>query len=336
MNVNIGGVASPSNGSRGLSAPCDISVVLCTWNRAAVLPSALKDIAAQEAGGARYEIIIVDNNSSDSTPRVIESFQRTSPVPVTHVFEKKQGLSYARNAGIAAASAPVVAFTDDDVTVTPGWVSAIRRAFEEFPQVSFIGGKVLPIWPSRIPSWISSRLSSLALQDYGDKSFFVTAGAERKCLIGANLACRREVFDRVGPFAPELQRVEGGIGSMEDEEFEARATAAGETGLYDPRIVVRVPVPDERLTKRYHRSWYFEHGRFLSLHRDAEIERSSFRMLGVPGHLFRGAGENARRWIAATAKGEPADAFFHQLQLCLFAGFFSDRLRNLGRSRAYS
>jgi glucosyl-dolichyl phosphate glucuronosyltransferase len=315
--------------------PCDISVVLCTWNRAAILPATLKDIAAQEAGGARYEIIIVDNNSSDSTSRVIESFQRTSPVPVTHLLEKKQGVSYARNAGIAAASAPVIAFTDDDIAVTPGWISAIRRTFEEFPQVSFVGGKVLPIWPKRIPPWISPGLSSLALQDYGDKSYFITAG-EGKCLIAANLACRREVFDRVGFFAPELQRVEGSIGSMDDFEFEARATAAGEIGLYDPRIVVHAPVPDERLTKRYHRSWYFGHGRFLSLHRHPEVERSSFRLRGVPGHLYRGAAKDARRWIAATAKGEPADAFFHQLRLCLFAGFFSDRLRNRGRSREYS
>jgi len=94
----------------------DVSVVLSTYNRAHVLPRALDSLLDQDHDHARYEVIAVDNNSTDGTREHIESFS-TRASNLRYVFEAKQGLSHARNAGILAARAPLIAFTDDDVRV---------------------------------------------------------------------------------------------------------------------------------------------------------------------------------------------------------------------------
>ena len=93
----------------------EVSVVLSTYNRCHILPDALESLLAQE-GGVSYEIILVDNNSTDRTREVVESFIARGATNLTYVFEGRQGLSYGWNSGIAHARAPVIAFTDDDVS----------------------------------------------------------------------------------------------------------------------------------------------------------------------------------------------------------------------------
>src|SRR3954466_14429632 len=98
----------------------DLSIVLCTYNRAALLERAL--IALRDSSGApRAELIVVDNNSSDATPGVVGSFA-AGPLAGRYAGEPRQGLSYARNTGILRASAPLLAFTDDDVEAGPDWI----------------------------------------------------------------------------------------------------------------------------------------------------------------------------------------------------------------------
>ncbi len=90
-----------------------------------------------------------------------------------YVFEGQQGLSYARNAGVAAARAPLIAFTDDDVRAACDWVVSIKRAFDEHPEVDCIGGKVLPRWLSDPPLWLTrEHWPPLALVDYGETQFY--------------------------------------------------------------------------------------------------------------------------------------------------------------------
>jgi glycosyltransferase involved in cell wall biosynthesis len=305
----------------------DVSVVLCTWNRADVLPQALDGLAAQEARGTRYELLLVDNNSTDATRQVIESFIGRCPVPARYLFEAKQGLSHARNAGIASARGALVAFTDDDVFVSPDWVFSLKRAFDDFPQAAFIGGKVLPVWRGSMPKWMDPSHAGLAVQDYGNEVRVLSDPANRVCLIGANLACRRELFDQIGLFAPELQRVKDSVGSMEDDEFEGRAISAGKLGVYDPRIVIKVSVPEDRMSKRYHRKWHFGHGYFLALQKDPSIEQSSLRLLGVPGHMYRSAVSHGISAILKRIKGDRRKAFIHETAIWMFLGYFWRRIR---------
>src|SRR3954466_1676472 len=104
-----------ASGTITISEAVDISAIVCTYNRSGVLKEALARIAAQQAEGLRYEVIVVDNNSTDNTRQVIEAFVAASRCSVRYVCERQQGVSHARNAGIAASTAPLLAFFDDDV-----------------------------------------------------------------------------------------------------------------------------------------------------------------------------------------------------------------------------
>ncbi len=304
-----------------------ITVVVCTWNRAPYLERAVLKIISQSSPHPRYELVIVDNNSTDHTKVVVDAIQKIASVPVIYVFEGRQGLSHARNTGIRSARAPLVAFTDDDVEVPEDWVRNMHRAFTAHPEADFIGGRVSPIWPGSPPRWATACLGGFALQDYGEASFRVDQMNPRKCLVGANLICKRDLFDQVGFFDPKLQRVKDSIGSMEDDEFEARAVAAGKAGIYDPNVVVNVPVPADRLNKWYHRQWSLGHGRFLARARDPELESSSRRILGVPGHMYRSALNSVVKYCRAVLRSDPVTAFHHELKVLAFLGFFCNRVR---------
>jgi glycosyltransferase involved in cell wall biosynthesis len=310
----------------------EVSVVISTYNRCNLLPTALASIFEQDSGAINYEVIVVDNNSTDRTRFVVESFVERANVSLKYIFEEKQGVSYARNAGIAAASAPIVAFFDDDVYVSPDWLTNIKRIFEEHPEIGCVGGKVLPQWSSEPPLWLTKdHWSPLALQDHGDSPFYVNTDRQI-CLVSANLALRREVFERIGVFAPELQRVKGSIGSMEDAEFELRFYQTGGQGLYEPSLMVSAPVELERLKKAYHRKWHTGHGHFYALMREEEFERTSARFFDVPSHMYSQAAKNVVCLLKNSLQKKEAKAFWHETQLRFFIGFFRLRKREFFRS----
>src|SRR5687768_12492925 len=109
--------------------PPDISVVVCTYNRAALLPQALRSLFAQKIENLDYEIVVVDNNSSDDTPAAVESLKSESPVPLRYVRESRQGNAYARNAGVEQAAGSIIAYLDDDCIADENWVAIIKSAF---------------------------------------------------------------------------------------------------------------------------------------------------------------------------------------------------------------
>ena len=136
------------------------------------------------------------------------------------------------------------------------------------------------------------------------------------CLIGANIAVRRQVCERAGGFSTEVQRVRDGIGSTEDYDFQLRALSAGASAWYDPQLLVRAPVPRERLMKQYHRAWHKGHGRFYALMRDPSFERSQLgTFLGVPAHVYRSALREVAGWGASLLSRRSAAAFAHELRL---------------------
>lgn len=305
-----------------------LSVILSTYNRGELLNDALRSVLAQnDAITPPFELIVVDNNSTDSTREIVERLAAEDE-RVRYTFEPQQGLSYARNAGLLEARAPLIAFTDDDVRAQPDWVAAIVRAFGEHPEADVVGGRVLPLWPAVPPEWLTrDHWAPLALVDYGDTLVAVTT-ENPICLVGANLAVRRSVFHVVGVFATDLQRVKDGIGSLEDHEFLLRLLRIGRKGVYDPRIMVRAEIQPNRLERVYHRRWHNGHGHFHARLRSEHMERTSVgTLLGVPAHLYRQALGDLVGWVRAKAVGEPARAFQHEVRLRFFEGFFQTRRR---------
>jgi GT2 family glycosyltransferase len=279
----------------------------------------------QVDGTPAYEVIVIDNNSTDATPDVVQRYLAAGHV--RYEFEARQGLSVARNRGVALARADLVAFTDDDVCVSRTWVRSIVQAFDSHPEADIVGGKVEPVWEDAPPAWLPQvGAAPLALADYGDEPFRITQ--ERPvCLLGANLAVRRRALDRTGGFSLAVQRVRQGIGSTEDYEFQVRARAGGSVAVYEPRIAVRAPVPRERLNKWYHRAWHRGHGRFYALMRDPSFERSRVgAFLGVPAHVFRGVLREAAGWGACLLTRRGATAFAHELRLRFLIGYAVQRI----------
>lgn len=301
----------------------DVSVVICTYNRGELLSEAVESVLSQAAEGTRYELIIVDNNSTDGTKEVVSALISRGHRNLRYVFESKQGLSNARNTGLEQARAPIIAFTDDDVRVASNWVRLIKRTFDQHSEVGFVGGKVLPRWNAQPPSWLTSdHWSPLALQDHGDTSFFSNS-ARPTCLVGANLAIRRELFAVVGNFNPAFGRI--GASSLDDHEWQLRAWNAGRKGLYVPELVVIADVQVERGGKAYHRLWHTGRGISCAMMRDPQLERGSAFLFGVPAPLFRHAGRDAVQWVAHTFQGDESKAFGCELRLRWLRSFFVHR-----------
>jgi glycosyltransferase involved in cell wall biosynthesis len=303
-----------------------LSIVLPTYNRSADLPRAVESVLQQTASPDVYELIVVDNNSADATSDLIAELSRQHHGRVSGVLEKRQGVSHARNTGIAGSRAGIVAFVDDDVRVAPDWVETILRAFGDDPQLECIGGKVLPEWPGPPPRWLTrAHWAPLALQDFGD-SPMVLSPDNPKGLISANLACRRAVLERVGGFSPTFQRVGDGIGSLEDDEWIRRLWKAGGRALYVPELVAYTAVPGDRLTRAYHRRWHRGHGGFYALLHADEVERTSRgSLLGVPAHMYRAGLEATAGWMSAALRGRMDQAFLHEVKLCFIRGFVARR-----------
>jgi glycosyltransferase involved in cell wall biosynthesis len=301
----------------------DISVVLCTWNRAVLLRGALDALVSQQ-DAPPHEILIVDNASTDDTRSLVHSFARLHP-QVRYESELRQGLSFARNTGTSHAKGRLIAFTDDDVRVGPGWMAALLKAETQHPEAAYFGGPVIPAWPSPVPRWLTERhWAPLGVQQYGSRPLRVDA-SQPLCLIGANLTVRRDALERIGPFDAAFQRVGEGAGSTEDQEWQMRAWAAGCHGVYDPSLEVSAVVGAERVRKRHHRAWHFGHGRHIARMRLPDMEQARYRLAGVPSHLVRSALADAAAWCARTLAADATAAFERETRLCFAAGFVRER-----------
>jgi glycosyltransferase involved in cell wall biosynthesis len=282
----------------------------------------------QDSRGTSYEVIVVDNNSTDATRRTLEELC-SKYENLSYHFESQQGVSYARNRGIAAARAPILAFTDDDIKPASNWVASVSEGFRRFPEADCIGGKVLPQTATEFPGWLTSKhWTPLALLDMGDEPVVLDV-LNGPGLVAANLAVRAAVFKEVGLFQPELQRVKSFIGSLEDHEFEMRLGAAKKRLMYLPELIVYAQVLDERLNKAYHRRWYRGHGYFYALMRNQQFESSKARLFDVPSHLYRRTCGNVVDWVRYRLKQNEELQLQQELELEFFWGFFRKRFADL-------
>src|SRR6185369_16589560 len=304
----------------------EVSVVIPTYNRSALLRSTVDSVLKQDTQ-TTFEVILIDNNSSDDTKDVVASLIETYPGKVRYVVERKQGNAHARNRGIEEAKGAIVAFVDDDVTVDKNWLTSLKTILDARSDLSFVGGKVLPQWNGPPPSWLTpDHWAPLALLDYGNDEFAISGNSPRG-LLTANIAFRRNVFEETGMFLPDLQRVKNMIGSMEDHEFLLRVCRSGKQGIYTPRMIATTHIDTERLTKAYHRRWHTGHGHFYAVLADPDWERSKFRLAGVPAHLFKETATNALLWCGRVLRGKTDAAFVNECRLRFFSGFFRQRRR---------
>lgn len=239
----------------------DVSVIVCTYNRCESLRRALRSIASQEMpAGVSWEVVVVDNNSTDDTVAVVNEVGAEFAGRFRYVRETTPGLSAARNAGLQAADGKVVAFTDDDVTVAATWLQRLTANLRDGAWVG-AGGKIVAANQFTRPAWLplegaENLRGMLALFDLGD-----LPGDLKEPAFGANMAFRKEMFAKYGKFRTDLGRKPGSLMSNEDTEFGRRLMEGGERLRYEPSAVVYHPVPEKRLTQKYFLDFFFNYGR---------------------------------------------------------------------------
>src|SRR5688572_18185434 len=314
------------------------SIVIPTYNRADELRETIRSLAKLNVSGD-WELLVVDNKSTDNTRAVVEEEKTSFPSSLQYLYEPEQGRYAALNTGIRAARGEIIATTDDDARVEADWLTQAEAGLEA-QQCEYVGGKVLPLWKGTRPAWLPHRPGKhwavLALQDHGDKPLeFGVNGIPWP--LGINTATRREAFGRTDLFDNRLGRKAGTLRNQAQREWHLRARAAGLRGFYVPEMVVHHVVEAERLKKQYFRRWYYWHGisraiLFTKLGVDMDSPDNSHldfskvpQIAGVPRFMYRTLLTHAKNLIVARLRGDVVTAFEHELWLCFFAGIARQR-----------
>lgn len=282
----------------GPDRPRAVSVCICSHNRADLLHQTLCRLAeAHRPADVRFEVVVVDNCSTDRTAEVLK--QAADALPITAVREETLGLSHARNAAVRAATGDLLLWTDDDVLVGSSWIESYVRAAMDYPDVAFFGGPVDPWFEGNPPSWLRPSMPALqyayAIRDLPPD----TTDLGRTSLpFGANFATRSSLHLRLS-FNPELGRVGRRDGCLSEESFFLkRALDLGYAGRWVPDSRVAHFIPKDRQTLRYLREFYAIAGATPTSTGD-----ESPLWLGRPRWMWRSLLENevkfwATRWVA--------------------------------------
>lgn len=257
-----------------------ISSIICTHNRAAYLTKAIQSLVDQHTPRDNYEIIIVDNCSTDSTKEVVKKFSGVNNIRYIH--ESTLGLSFARNTGWRNAKGEYVAYLDDDAIACPDWLNKILEVFETLtPMPGCVGGKTEPLWEAPRPKWLSDDLvTGLTAIDWSDIPHAIT-DLDQQWLVGANIAFPSEVLRRIGGFVSGLDRIGKNLLSGGDIFLEKQILKAGYTCFYHPEIIVSHLVPKSRLDKRWFIKRYYSQGFSDAVMVLIEESPSHLRRLGM-------------------------------------------------------
>lgn len=278
-----------------------VTVAICTWNRAGLLLQTLEQLTRLVLpAGLLWELIVVNNNSTDDTAEVIRSFGNR--LPLRPIFEAETGLSHARNAAVRAARGEYIVWTDDDVLVDPGWLAAYCAAFRRWPEAAFFGGPIEPWFEGTPPEWLAPALhhvrGAYALLDLGPAPIVLDG---EDVPFGANYAVRLDE-QRTELYDANLGRRGTALTSGEETAVFVSLIARGLHGRWVPGAVVQHYIPQSRQTIAYLRERFAGNGRAMAYEFDG---RRSF--LGCPYWVWRQAVEcevkyRYRRLVASPAE----------------------------------
>lgn len=306
-----------------------ISVILCTHNRCESLGKALDSLAASILPeSVEWEVLVVDNNSSDSTRQIAEGFCRRHPARFRYLCEPTPGKSHALNTGVQETTGEILAFTDDDLMVEPTWLQNLTAHLHNGGYAG-AGGRVLPERSFLPPRWIPRNqkyaLGPLSVFDPG-----IEAGPLDESPIGASMAFQRRVFEKYGGFRTDLGPGlgSGSLPKSEDNEFGHRLRAAGELLCYEPSAVAYHQVPQDRVKKSYFLKWWYEKTRSDIVAFGAP-SNSKWCVAGIPLSLVGRLAVWTIRWLLTF---EPSRRFESKLNVwIILAGIVESYRQYHGR-----
>ncbi|MDQ6421395.1 glycosyltransferase [Paenibacillus sp. LHD-117] len=223
------------------------TIAICTHNRAEDVREALFSLLQQSFTGA-YEVIVVDNRSTDNTRQVVQEVGRMTSIPIIYVYEERLGLSVARNRAIREAKGDYILFLDDDAAASKNWIEGIVSVFESDPRIGCVGGKIDPAWEGAEPAWLLPENRTLyTILDYSQE---IVEMKKPAIPFGANVAFRKSVFDTLRPFREDLGRVGSNLLSSEEAELIDRIRSRY-TVYYTPYAWVRHKIPHSRVSRKW-------------------------------------------------------------------------------------
>ena len=228
-----------------------LSIVVCTYNRDKYLYGALQCIAENGFPANAYEIILVNNMSTDNTEAECQKFRNDYPnVNFRYFVEANQGLSYARNRGIEESRGETLLFLDDDSYIQHDYLKNLQRQLNDHPEADAFGGKIDPVFESgEAPKWLSKwNYSWVSAIDMGDK---VCQFEGKAFPIGANMGIRKAMIEKTGVFNTQLGRSKKNLMGGEEKDLFERIRQQGGLIYYFPDVVVSHVIPPTRTTKDY-------------------------------------------------------------------------------------
>lgn len=299
-----------------------ISVIVATHSRAPLLARTLEALARQDWPREAFEVIVVDNASTDDTAATMtEVAQRPDSPRLVLLAESRPGKTFAVNTGLAAARGQLLVFTDDDVVPEPQWLRALHDAVEG-TGADFAVGRIGPLWEADPPAWVGPALHGvLAIPDNGAERLEIRAGVnEHVMALAGNLAVRPHVFAQIGSWRTDLGKELGSLRSGEDHEFFLRMIRAGYRGVYEPLARVTHLVQAARLRRSYFRQWLYENGQMVA-GLERQFPSTPHRLLGIPRYLWRQAATDLLAFVKACRPGAAQARFAAETRVWWFMGY---------------
>lgn len=261
----------------------EISLVICTYNRDKYLPEALESIRRQTLPAGKFQLVIVDNNSTDNTARIASDFIAANPhLNVKYAFEGNKGLSFARNRGIQEADGAIISYVDDDALLSPDYLVEMLNFFTSHPQAVGVGGKVIPKYETGAePAWMNKYLNGfIGRVEHGTEIKKFEEGM--KYPAGCNMTYTKDVLKQVGGFNNSLTF------RSDDKYIFLKVRAYADEVYYVPKAYVHHYIDQHRLELGYFKKLFLKTGNEEKIRIRTEIGATGVFKKGIE-FLFKAA-----------------------------------------------
>lgn len=257
-----------------------ITVAVCSYNAMQYLPNLIEKLSAQDCS-IPFEVLIIDNNSTDNTQELVERVAATSTVPIRYVNEAEQGIPFARNRAIEESlSSRYLAFIDADEIPEKVWLQAAVRILSD-DAIDCVGGKISIALPNR-PPWLSNDLLPFYGEvNHSNQTFRIIDPSTP--IWSGNIAYNTRIFQQGLRFDTRYNRKGKGIGGGSDGIMFSYFLQHQFTLVYEPEMEILHLIPDEKIKRGYFLKLHYLAGKKSGLY---EMNFDGKKILGIPGFLF--------------------------------------------------